>query len=125
MESYKDEINAERTANENIPDEVEDPVITQLHTTDQVLSLLVSGPMTPSDLKAHAERLKDRIQALSEVSLVSIAGFADHQFRIELSTDALMRHNLSVADVADVISRQNIDLPAGVVETHEQDVLVR
>jgi len=45
--------------------------------------------------------------------------------RIELSTDALMRHNLSVADVAAVVSRQNIDLPAGIVETNEQDVLLR
>ena len=123
--TFKDEIDTEVAAIDDFPDEVEDPVITQLHTTDQVLSLLVSGPMTPSDLKAYAEQLKDRIQALPEVSLVSVAGFADHQFRIELSTDALMRHNLSVADVAAVVSRQNIDLPAGIVETHEQDVLLR
>jgi len=123
--TFKDEIDTAVAAIDDLPDEAEDPVITQLHTTDPVLSLLVSGPMTPSDLKAYAEQLKDQIQELPEVSLVSIAGFADHQFRIELSTDALMRHNLSVADVAAVVSRQNIDLPAGTVETHEQDVLVR
>jgi len=123
--TFKDEIDTQVASIDDFPDESEEPVITQLHTTDQVLSLLVSGSMTPADLKAYSERLKDRIQALPEVSLVSIAGFADHQFRVELSTDALMRHNLNVADVAAVVSRQNVDLPAGTVETREQDVLIR
>jgi len=123
--TFKDEIDTEVASIDDFPDEAEEPVITQLHITDPVLSLLVSGPMTAADLKAYAEQLKDQIQELPDVSLVSIAGFADHQFRIELSTDALMRHNLSVADVAAVVARQNIDLPAGIVETHEQDVLVR
>ncbi len=123
--TFKDEIDTEVAAIDDFPEEVEDPVITELHTTDLVLAVLVSGPMTVPNLKAYAESLKDRLQELPEVSMVTIAGFSDHQFRVELSADALMRHNLSVADVANVISRQSVDLPAGVVETSEQDILVR
>ncbi|MEM7022862.1 MAG: efflux RND transporter permease subunit, partial [Pseudomonadota bacterium] len=38
---------------------------------------------------------------------------------------ALRQHGLSVSDVADIVSRQNVDLPAGTVETEDRDVLVR
>ena len=82
-------------------------------STDLVLALLVSGPMSAPDLKAHCEDLKKRLQALPQISLIDIQGFADHQFRVELSALALMQHGLSVASVADIITRQNVDLPAG------------
>lgn len=123
--TFKDEIDTQVAAIDDFPDDVEDPVITELHTTDLVLALLVSGPMTPANLKAYCEDFKDRLQELPEVSLVTILGFSDHQFRVELSADALMRHGLSVADVAGVISRQSVDLPAGIVETRERDILLR
>ncbi|GMU21677.1 MAG: multidrug transporter AcrB [Phycisphaerae bacterium] len=123
--TFKDEIDTAVAAIDDFPEEVEDPVIEELHTTDLVLSLLVSGPMTAPDLKAYAEELKDRLQELPDISMVTLVGFSDHQFRVELSADALMRHNLSVSDVAGVISRQSVDLPVGTIETRERDILVR
>ena len=44
--AFKDEIDTEVAAIDDFPDDVEDPIITQLHTTDLVMALLVSGPMT-------------------------------------------------------------------------------
>ncbi|MCG8406594.1 MAG: efflux RND transporter permease subunit [Phycisphaerales bacterium] len=123
--TFKDEIETEVDAIDDFPEDVEDPVIEELHTTDPVLSLLVSGPMTAPDLKAYCEDFKTRLQAQTNVSLVTIQGFADHQFRIELSQEALMRHGLSVADVVDVVERQSVDLPVGTIETGERDILVR
>ena len=123
--TFKDDIDTNVDAIDDFPSDVEDPIITQLHTTDVVLALLVSGPMPVPDLKAYCEDLKDRLQELSDVSLITILGFADHQFRIELASDALMRHGLSVDDVAGIVSRQNVDLPAGLIETRDRDILVR
>lgn len=123
--TFKDEIETEVSAIDEFPAEAEDPVISELNTTDLVLALLVSGPMSASDLKAHCEDIKDRLQQLPDLSLIEIHGFSDHQFRVELSAVALMRHGLSVAAVADVIARQNVDLPAGVIETPARDILVR
>ena len=123
--TFKDEIDTAVSAIDDFPPDAEDPVINQLHTTDLVLALLVSGPMSAPDLKAHCEDLKERLQALPQISLVDIQGFADHQLRVELSALALMQHGLSVASVADIITRQNVDLPAGLIETRERDLLVR
>jgi multidrug efflux pump subunit AcrB len=123
--TFKDEINTAISAIDDFPPDAEEPIVNQLHMTDLVLALLVSGPMSAPDLKAYCEEIKRRLRALPEISLVDIQGFADHQLRVELSAQALMQHGLSVATVTDIIARQNIDLPAGIIETPERDLLVR
>lgn len=123
--TFKDEIDTAIGAIDDFPEEVETPVIAELHTTDLVLSLLVSGPMSATHLKLHVENLKDRLEALPDLSMVRIAGFSDRQLRVELSAEALMRHQLSVDDVADRIRRQSVDLPAGTIETRQRDILLR
>lgn len=125
FQTFLNDIQTEIDAIDDFPADVEDPIVTQLGTTDQVLSLVVSGPMTPSDLKAYCESLKDRLQLLPDVSLVRVRGFSDHQFRVELSSEALLRYDLSTAEVAQIIERQSVNLPAGVLETRERDILVR
>ncbi len=119
------DVQSEIDAIDDFPEDTEEPVVTQLGQTDPVLSLVVSGPMSPPDLKAYCEALKDRLQLVPQVSLVEIKGFADHQFRVELSASALMQYSLSTADVAQIIERQSIDLPAGLLETSERELLIR
>lgn len=123
--TFKDDIDTEVNAIDDFPADVEEPIIRQLGTTDPVLAILVSGPMTVPDLKAYCEDLKRRLQQEPGISLVRIKGFSDHQFRIELSAEALMRYDLSAAAVADIVGRQNVDLPAGAIEARHLDILVR
>ena len=65
------------------------------------------------------------MQLTPEISLVEVSGFSDHQFRVELSTAALQRFGLSVQDVANTIAAQNINLPAGGIESVDGDMLLR
>ncbi len=119
------DIETEVNAIDSFPDDVEDPIVVQLGTTDPVLALVISGPMTTPDLKAYCEQLKDRLQLLPGISLVTIGGFSDHQLRVELSSEALMRYGLSPMDVARIIQQQSVDLPVGILGTSEQEFLIR
>lgn len=123
--TFKDDVRTEIDAINDFPTEAEDPIITELGITDPVVSILVTGPMRPPDLKAYCEKLKDRLQVVPGITLVKIRGFSDHQFRIELSREALMRHGLSASEVADTVARQSLNLPAGSIETRERDILLR
>lgn len=123
--TFKDEISTEVAAIDDFPEEIEEPIVSEMNTTDPVLSLLVAGPMSDADLKTYCEQLKRELQKLDRVSLVEVSGFSDRQFRVELSAEALLRNNVSVADVAEVISRQSVDLPAGEVETDARNIVVR
>jgi multidrug efflux pump subunit AcrB len=123
--AFKDEIDTAIAAIDDFPDRAEEATVRELHTTDPVLTVLVAGEMPAGDLKLYAEGLKDQLQEIPEVNIVDIEGFADHQLRVELSSDALIRFGLSPADVADAIRRQSVDVPAGTVEATHEDVLVR
>jgi hydrophobic/amphiphilic exporter-1 (mainly G- bacteria), HAE1 family len=90
-----------------------------------VLVLLVSGPMPESDLKVYCEQLKDRLQELPQVSLITLEGFSDRQLRAQLSREKLRRYGLSAAEVADVLKRQSVNAPSGLIETRAADILIR
>jgi multidrug efflux pump subunit AcrB len=123
--TFKDDVKTAVDGISDFPDDAEDPVVRELGTTDVVMVLLVTGDMGAADLKAYCEELKDRMLGLPELSLVEIQGFSDHQLRVELEPLALQALGLSVAEVADRIARQNVDLPAGTIETDERDLLLR
>ncbi|MDH3473705.1 MAG: efflux RND transporter permease subunit, partial [Rhodospirillales bacterium] len=55
------EIETEIDAIDDFPEITEDPVVSQLNLTDQVISIAVSGPMSAPDLKVYAEQIKDRL----------------------------------------------------------------
>ena len=123
---FKDEISTELDAIANdLPEDSEEPSIRQLGRTQPVLSVLVTGDMSIVDLKAYCEDLKQRMQLSPGISLVEVSGFSDHQLRVELSTEAVQRYGLSVQDVANTISAQNINLPAGGIESADREVLLR
>ena len=122
--TFFDDIERGVAAIDDFPEEVETPILEELGRTDLVLGVLVAGPMRAPDLKAYAEDLKDRMRE-SGLSLVEIDGFSDRQFRVDLSKSALEAAGLSVPLVADAIARQSRDTPLGIIETREQDILLR
>lgn len=124
FQSFLNDIKKEIEAIDNFPSEVEDPFITELGQSDLVLSVLISGPINMPDLKAFCEDLKERMQEAG-LLLIDIRGFSEHQIRVELDVDALQLYNLNAAQVADIIGRQNIDLPGGAIETRDRDILLR
>ncbi len=109
----------------DFPDRAEDPVIKQLGRTDFVASVAITGIKNPSDLKAYAEEVKTRMLQWGGIPQIGIKGFSDHQIRVELRDGVLRQYGLSMADIAGAISRQSLDLPAGMLETRDEDILIR
>lgn len=125
LQVFRSDIESEVDSIDDFPDIVEDPIISELNERDRVVAIAVTGPMSVPDLKAFAEQLRERMQQRDGVSLVEIAGFSEHQIRIEIPTSAAMQYGLSLSQIADVIAAQSVDLPAGAIETHEQEITVR
>ena len=119
------DVKTEVEAIDTFPETTETPVITQNDRTDFVVSVAVSGPMAPAHLKAFAEKLKDQMLQIGAISQVKIQGFSDHQIRIEIPALTLRQSGLSIANIADVIKRQSIDLPAGSIEASDRNTLIR
>lgn len=125
FDRFVGEIKTEVEAIDNFPESAEAPIIKPLGQTDPVTSVAVTGPMSASDLKFYAEVLKEKMLQLPEISQVEVAGFSDHQIRIELHNHILQQYGISVSDIAQRLRNMSLNLPAGVLETRDQDILVR
>ncbi|SDO36133.1 efflux RND transporter permease subunit [Desulforhopalus singaporensis] len=124
LQVFMDEIDQLVKGVDDFPVEVETPVVTEVGKTDPVVSVIVSGPMSITDLKTYCEELKDRMQE-EGISLIDIEGFSARRFRVEVSESGLQKLGMSVVELARVIGAQNIDLPAGSIETGQHDILLR
>ena len=122
---FLNDIKTEVEAINDFPDQVEDVIVKLINRTDQVVSVAVTGPMSPLHLKFYCEDLKDRLKGLDMVSQVEILGFSNHEFLIEIPFYNMMRLGLSVSDIEGAVAAQNLDLPAGSLETSDSDILIR
>ena len=125
LNTFINEIKTEVEAINDFPTRAEKPVVRELEKTDQVVSIAVSGPAEPAQLKAYCEHLKRRLQQDPEISQVELHGFSDHHLRVHVPTHTLLQFGLSVSGLAETIANQSVSLPAGAVEARGQDVLVR
>jgi hydrophobic/amphiphilic exporter-1 (mainly G- bacteria), HAE1 family len=119
------EIRTEVEAIDDLPPEVEAPVVRELGRTDRVVSVVVQGPLSDLDLSTYADRLKQRLLQAGVGSQITLQGFALRQIRVELSAQRLRQHGLGIGDVARAVERQSLDLPAGTLTTSAREHLIR
>lgn len=87
---------------------------------------LASDTMSRTELTGYAERvLTDRLGALNGVANVRVGGGMRQAMRIWLNTEALAARGLTPDDVDAALRSQNIELPAGQIESFERDYTMR
>jgi len=126
MREFTDDIKSAIDAIQNFPVNVEDPVIKQLGRVNAVANIAITADkLTPSELKALAESYRDRLLALPQIPIVTMGGFSTHQLQVLIQPEAQKKYNLSVQDIANLISAQAIELPAGTLEATETSYQIR
>ncbi|MDJ0782268.1 MAG: efflux RND transporter permease subunit [Desulfosarcinaceae bacterium] len=112
----------------SLPAEADPPEIQKVDSNDDVIMWLnlVSDRLTVPGLTDYAERyLVDRFSVLDGVARVRIGGGQRYAMRIWLDRQAMAARGLVVADVETALSAENIELPAGSIESHERNFTVR
>jgi len=125
LQVFLDDIRTEVDAIDDWPDLAEAPIVVEKGRTDRVVSIAITADAALPDLKALCEDLEVRLRRQAGVGLVELRGFSDHQLRVELSMQAVQQHGLSVTDVAAAVQGQSVDLPAGTITTHDDEILIR
>ena len=109
----------------DFPTEIESPIVRELDWNEPVVDVAIKADTSLPHLKAYAEQLKRTLKLDYGVSLVEVSGFSDHQLRVELDEVAIRQLGLSVSDIANKLSRQNIKLPSGNIELADRNLLIR
>ena len=113
---------------EDLPDEADAPEIAKVdNDTRAVMYLnLTSDLMSGLEITDYAERfLTDRFSTVPGVARVRISGARRYAMRIWLNREALAGHGLTVVDVEGALRAENVELPAGRLESTQREYTLR
>ncbi len=125
VQELVNDIKSRIDAIDTFPEEAEEPVIEELVIRRQVIDVAVAGEAEESTLRSIAERIREDLLALPQISQVDTAAVRPFEISIEISEKALRRYQLSFDQVAAAVRRASLDLPGGSVDTSGGQVLLR
>lgn len=110
-----------------LPEAVDDSVVAKVEADAQPIIWVAffSDRHSPLEITDFAERyVKDRFLSLPGVAQVMIGGERRYAMRIWLDRDRLPAYGLVARDVEEALERQNVEIPAGRVESQDREFTV-
>ena len=120
-----DDIKSRVDAIDTFPDETEQPTVREATSRRGVIDVAVSGDTDELTLKVLAERVRDELAAIPEITQVEVNNARPYEISIEVSEAMLRRHGLSFDQVADAVRQSSLDLPGGSVKSDNGEILLR
>ena len=124
QKAYND-IKAEVDRIITFPEETEKPVVTLVEARRPVLDISIFGDADERSLKVLADRVRDDLMALPEITYAEVKNTRPYEISIEVSEGSLRAHGLSLDQVAAAVRRNSLDLPGGSVKTDGGEILIR
>jgi HAE1 family hydrophobic/amphiphilic exporter-1 len=126
------EIRSEVERIPSMPELAEDPKIEQVTLRTPAIKVGVLAPEHAAgdtaaelELRDVAELVRDDLLALPAVSAANLMGAKDYQIDIEISEETLRKYGLSLQKVAEIVRRENLELPGGTIRSERGEILLR
>ncbi|HLD68247.1 MAG TPA: efflux RND transporter permease subunit [Pseudomonas sp.] len=110
-----------------LPDEIDEPLVQKVEADAQPVIWLsfYSARHSAMEITDLLERVvKDRLQTIAGVSEVQVRGARTFAMRIWLDPEKLAAHNLTVQDIEAALRRENVEIPAGRIESAQREFTV-
>ena len=116
------------SATDDLPDEVQPPEVRKVDAdASPIMFLVISNPgWSRLQLSDYVDRnLVDRFSSIDGVARVFVGGEARPAMRVWMRPERLTGFGLTPADVEQALRSQNVELPAGRLESAQQNVTLR
>ena len=110
-----------------LPDQIDEPIIAKVEADAQPIIWIsfTSDRHSAMQISDMADRLvRDRLQSLPGISQVRIFGERRYAMRIWLEPARLAAYNLTTQDVEGALRGQNVEIPAGRIESRDREFTV-
>lgn len=107
-----------------LPEAADEPVVAKVEAdaTPTIWLAFTSETLNPLEITDLVNRVvKPRLQTIPGVADVQIGGDRKYAMRIWLDADRLAAYRLTVQDVEDALRRQNLEVPAGRIESVQRE----
>ncbi|MCS6946038.1 MAG: efflux RND transporter permease subunit, partial [Steroidobacteraceae bacterium] len=111
-----------------LPLDADPPAVTKVDDAMEVIMYVNINSTTRNalELTEYAERyLVDRFGAVPGVAAVRVGGGRRYAMRIWLDREALAARQMTVSDVENALRRENVELPAGRIESSQREFTLR
>jgi multidrug efflux pump len=112
----------------NLPDQAEPPEVSKSNSDEDVIIWynLRSDNLSVMELTDYADRfVVDRLSVAEGVARVQLGGGRRYAMKVWLDRNAMAARDITVTDIENVIRSENVELPAGEVESIDRDFEVR
>ncbi len=124
MQAFQD-IDQAITRIVTFPEDIEEPEVRLQAQQREVMELGIYGDIDVFELRQLAEELRDQLlndPAITQVEMGNVPPYVTH---VEIPRKVLRKYDLTLGQVAEIIRDSSQDVPAGTVETHGGEILLR
>ncbi|MEO7152335.1 MAG: efflux RND transporter permease subunit [Burkholderiaceae bacterium] len=110
-----------------LPDAIDEPIIAKVEAdaTPTIYLAFSSDVLSPLEITDLINRIvKPRLQTVPGVADVQINGDRKYSMRVWVDPDKLASYRLTVQDVEDALRKQNLEVPAGRIESQQREFSV-
>ena len=110
---------------QTFPDDTEEPEVRLQARQRDVMEVGLFGEVNIWSLRKLAERLRDQLLNHPDITQVEIGNVPEYVTHVEIPQARLREYDLTLGDVADIIEQSSRDIPAGAIDTHGGEILLR
>ncbi len=113
-------------AKPELPEAAEEPAIIEINTEEfPIMQVNVAGPYDLVRLRDVAEDLQDRLEQITSILEVRLAGGLEREVRVDVDLAKLKYYDLAFSDVIEAVQMENVTVPGGTIDVGNVKYLVR
>jgi len=107
-------------------DLTQEPTVAEISLSEiPIMAVNVSGDYDGIKLKEYADKLKDRIEEMTEISRVDLVGAPEREIQINVDRYKMEVAKVGYSDIEQAIQRENADITVGQLAVGDQKRTIR
>jgi multidrug efflux pump subunit AcrB len=113
-------------AKTELPPAAEEPGVFEINLSEfPIMQVNIAGPYSLVRLRDVAEDLQDRLEQISSVLEVRLAGGLEREVQVDVDLAKLKFYDVAFDDVIEAVQNENVTVPGGTIDVGDLKYLVR
>ncbi len=108
-----------------VPEDVDPPIITKATNKKRSMVKIAIKGVSYEQLRLDAKALQKSLERFSEITEVTMNGFRDEIFDIQVKKEKLKEYDITLTQIINAIKDRQINVTAGNIKLPDQEKLVR
>ncbi|MBN1573684.1 MAG: efflux RND transporter permease subunit [Deltaproteobacteria bacterium] len=111
----------------DLPEDIEQPEIVKFDINAlPIMNLSISADSPLNEVYEYVDTtVRDRLNKIDGLASVEVVGGLVREIQVNVSREALIRHNLTITEFANLIGAENKDVPLGRLTSKDEEFVLR